>query len=216
MLNFDQEKTVILFQGDSITDCSRSYIRRKPLGSGYVNLINYYLETHFPESEISSYNRGIYGNRTIDLKLRWRKDCLNIKPNILSLLVGINDTWRKYDRHLETSPKRFEQNYRYLLDTIKRKSPETKIILMSPFLLPVSEDQSLWFEDLNPKIDIVCKLAKEYDASYIPLQEIFNNLLTEETNASYWTHDGVHPTPIGHTVIAKEWLKIFIKEFIEV
>lgn len=216
MLTFDNEKDLILFQGDSITDCNRSIIRGNPLGSGYVNLINHYLETHLFSCNIACHNRGIYGNRTIDLKLRWRRDCLKLEPTILSILVGINDTWRNYDLHLKTSPERFEQNYRYLLDSVTNKLPQTKLILMSPFLLPVSEEQSLWIEDLNPKIEIVAKLAKEYSAHYIPLQEIFNNLLSQEKNTSYWTQDGVHPTPLGHTVIAKEWLKLFIKEFTEV
>ncbi|WP_053982830.1 SGNH/GDSL hydrolase family protein [Niameybacter massiliensis] len=204
---FIQENDIILFQGDSITDCSRNKLKRSDLGQGYVNLIYHYLQTHHQDLHITCINKGIYGNRTIDLKLRWRLDTLRIEKNILSLLAGINDTWRRYDFNLTTSPEKFEEHYRYLLDTSLDKNPDLRIILLSPFLLPHTESQLTWFEDLNPKIQIVEKLAKEYNTLYLPLQEIFTSSLTPEHDAYYFTVDGVHPTPEGHMLIAKEWLK---------
>lgn len=197
---------IILFQGDSITDCSRNKLNRNDLGEGYVNLINYYIESHFPESHITCYNKGIYGNRTINLKRRWRRSTLSLSPDILSLLAGINDTWRRYDLNLVTTPEKFRENYLYLIDKALENNSNLKLVLMSPFLLPTSNEQLEWFEDLNPKIEIIKEIAKEYHAIYIPLQEIFNKNITLEKPNCYWTVDGVHPTPEGHALIAKEWL----------
>ena len=204
---FLQKNDFILFQGDSITDCSRNKLSRLDLGEGYVNLIHHFLTTEHPEMQISCMNKGIYGNRTIDLKFRWRLDCLRLEPTVLSLLAGINDTWRRYDFNLTTSEEKFRDNYRYLIESSLERVPNLRIILMSPFLLPHTDEQIRWFEDLNPKIDIVKSLGAEYNALYIPLQEIFNEALTPEHNAHYFTLDGVHPTPQGHMLIAKEWIK---------
>lgn len=201
-----QPSDTILFQGDSITDCSRNKLSRTDLGEGYVNLINHYITSHFPDADIVCCNRGIYGNRTINLKRRWRRSTLNLSPDVLSILVGINDTWRRYDRNLVTSPEKFRDNYLYLVDKAKENNPDLKLVLMSPFLLPTSNDQLEWFEDLNPKIEIINNIAKQYEAIYIPLQDIFNNHITIEKPNCYWTLDGVHPTLEGHALIAKEWL----------
>lgn len=202
-----QQNDFILFQGDSITDCSRNKLNRHDLGEGYVNLIHHYLTTHHSDLNLTCMNKGIYGNRTIDLKIRWRLDCLRLEPNVLSLLAGINDTWRRYDFNLTTSEERFRNNYRYLIESSLERVPDLKLILMSPFLLPHTDEQLTWFEDLNPKIDIVKSLAKEYNALYIPLQELFNESLSPEKDTHFWTVDGVHPTTEGHMLIAKEWIK---------
>lgn len=196
----------ILFQGDSITDCSRNKLSRTDLGEGYVNFINHYIEVHFPDSHITCYNKGIYGNRTVNLKRRWRRSTLSLSPDILSILAGINDTWRRYDMNLVTSNEKFKDNYLYLINKARENNPNLKLVLMSPFLLPTSTEQLEWFEDLNPKIEIVKEIAQEYHAIYIPLQEIFNSQVTLEKPNCYWTLDGVHPTLEGHALIAKEWI----------
>lgn len=201
--------SLILFQGDSITDCNRRKLRPKDLGEGYVQLIQETLASQKAEKAPQCLNRGIFGNRTTDLKLRWRRDCLHHAPDVLSLLIGINDTWRKYDLGITTSLTKFEENYRYLLDSFKTKCPSSPIILMSPFLLPVTEEQEVWFDDLSPKIACVKALAEEYQTYYIPLQEIFENHISSEYPPSYWATDGVHPTLNGHTLIAEVWLDLF-------
>jgi lysophospholipase L1-like esterase len=202
-----KENDIILFQGDSITDCSRKKSNPFDLGNGYVNLINYYIQKNDYSSSITCYNRGIYGNRTTELRRRWGRDTLALEPTILSLLVGINDTWRNFDLNLYTSPARFKANYSYLLESVKEAFPATELVLMSPFLLPIEKSQEAWLEDLNPKIEIVKELAQNYEAIYIPLQNIFNAAITLNTPAQYWSSDGVHPTPFGHILIAKNWLK---------
>ncbi len=209
MVSHLNKGSLILFQGDSITDCNRHKLRSHDLGRGYVQLIQQRLDEQYSDQEFTCLNRGISGNRTLDVKLRWRMDCLNHAPDVLSLLVGINDTWRRYDSGLKTSIEHFEENYRYLLDTFKNKYPDTPILLLSPFLLPVSEEQEVWFEDLLPKIECVEKLAKEYDTAYLPLQKIFEDNLSSTCPPSFWTFEGVHPTPQGHLLIANAWMSLF-------
>ncbi len=208
MSKFLQPNSTILFQGDSITDCGRNRLEGHNLGNGYVNLINYYIQQHLPDENITCLNRGIAGNRTGDLRKRWSRSTLSILEEVctLSLLVGVNDTWRRYDNGLITDIEEFTDNYRYLLDSVKSAKPAIEIILMSPFLLPTEPKQLEWNEDLVPKIEMVKELAREYDATYIPLQELFNQEITIEKPNCYWAYDGVHPTAKGHVLIAKEWI----------
>ncbi|MGL5616708.1 MAG: SGNH/GDSL hydrolase family protein [Sarcina sp.] len=196
----------ILFQGDSITFANRIKFLRGSLGNGYCNIIGDYLEENY-KGQVNCINKGIYGDTTTKLKKRWQKDSLEGTVDVLSLLIGINDTWRRYDRGIFTSEKKFEENYRYFLNSIKRKNPQIKIILMSPFLIPINEKQNKWYEDLNSKIKIVEKLAEEFKAIYIPLNDIFKSILDMGIDKKELTRDGVHPTLKGHEIIAKQWIK---------
>lgn len=211
METYLQPNDLILFQGDSITDCSRHKLKHADLGQGYVNLINHYIQSHHPELNIQCLNKGMSGNRSFDLMLRWKHDCIRLEPSVLSLLLGINDTWRRYDLGLVTSEVKFREHYVHLMDTLVAAYPNIRLVLMSPFLLPVSPEQELWFEDLNPKIEITRQIAAQYNAIYIPLQEIFTEHLSPTYPANYWTVDGVHPTLEGHGLIAKAWLKAVTK-----
>lgn len=206
MSNILTKNNVILFQGDSITDCGRNRLDDENLGKGYVNLINHYIQTHCPELNLTCINKGISGNRSKDLRKRWERNTLNLDINVLSILIGINDTWRRYDHNTVTEVEEFRDNYLYLLDSTKKIFPEIELVLMSPFILPTIPEQLEWKEDLEPKIDIIKTLATDYNAIYIPLQERFNTKLTVSTPACYWTRDGVHPTAKGHVFIAKEWI----------
>ncbi|OOB80438.1 MAG: hypothetical protein BEN19_04815 [Epulopiscium sp. Nuni2H_MBin003] len=204
-----KENSIILFQGDSITDCDRNKIDHTDLGNGYVNLVNYYIQQHY--DNVTCINKGISGNRSKDLKRRWKRSTMPLEQiDILSILIGINDTLRRYDTNLFISKEEFRSNYNYILDTTKEKFPDVKIVLMSPFLLPTEPKQLEWREDLAPKIEIVSHLAHEYNASYIPLQLRFNDKVCIEKPNCYWTKDGVHPSAKGHILIAKEWIDAII------
>ncbi len=209
MSNILNENNVILFQGDSITDCGRSKLGDgSSLGNGYVNLVNHYITTNCPELNITCINKGVSGNRLKDLKRRWERNTLSLEIDVLSIYIGVNDTWRRYDSGMVTEPSEFRDNYRYLLDSAREKFGNIDIVLMSPFILPIMQPQLEWKEDLNPKIEIIKKLSKEYDTLYVPLQEKFNEQLTIDKPGCYWTRDGVHPTAKGHVLIAKEWIDI--------
>jgi len=196
----------ILFQGDSITDCNRNRELEDNLGRGYALMASGMLAALHPELAPTCLNRGISGNRTGDLLERWEDDCLALKPDVLSLLIGINDVWRRYDRNLPTSAEEFEHNYRVLLSRTREALPEVRLILLEPFVLPVPDDRRKWREDLDPKIAIARQLAAENDALYVPLDGIFAAAATRQPPA-YWAEDGVHPSPAGHGLIARSWLE---------
>lgn len=196
----------ILFQGDSITDCGRDRDQPHGLGGGYAMMAASFLSAKHPQLAPAFFNRGISGNRVGDLVDRWQEDCIDLKPDVLSLYIGINDVWRRYDRNLPTTPEAFEKNYRILLEKTLAALPCIKLVIMEPFVLPVPEDRKAWREDLDPKIDVVRHLAREYQATYVPLDGIFAAASTQQTPA-YWAPDGVHPSPAGHALIAQSWLR---------
>ncbi len=202
MDNLFQENSIVLFQGDSITDCGRSRDDADDLGDGYVNLIAEILSDRYSQYNIKFLNRGISGDRTRDLLLRWDMDCINVRPDILSILIGVNDT-------LSTSSWQFEDEYRMLLKRAKEVL-NTKIILCGPFLL--LEGDNVYRNDLNPKIEIVHKLSEEFSALLLPLDKIFRESCSLHP-PEYWAPDGVHPTPAGHTLIAKSWIEYVEKTF---
>ena len=204
-----EKGSTILFQGDSITDCGRSRNHNEDLGSGYAGMIAANFNARYPEKNITFLNRGISGNRVKDLKKRWQEDCLDLKPDIVSILIGINDCWRRYDSNDPTSAQKFKKDYRIILNQI-HQNLEADIILGEPFLLPVREEQKQWREDLDPKIQVVRELAREFNTEFIPLDGIFARAAVKK-EPKYWAEDGVHPTAAGHALIAENWLKIIEK-----
>jgi acyl-CoA thioesterase I len=191
----------VLFIGDSITDCGRMSLLR-PLGDGYVSLIGRRLKKTVPDCRIT--NRGVSGDRAVDLAARWKEDCLDIKPTVVSLLVGINDTWRRYDQGQETPIDEFEEHVRDLLNRVVT-ALGAELVIAEPFLLPMSEEQKLWSLDLNPKRRLLRGLADEYGATFVPLQEEFSKMAAT-VGAAALVSDGVHPTRKGHELIAGRWL----------
>lgn len=195
----------VLFQGDSVTDAGRAYDQWHDLGRGYPLFISGMFAALYPNVDVEFLNRGISGNRTKDLKVRWTEDCIDIAPTVVSILIGINDCWRRYDRKDPTSVEDFRDNYRSILDRT-RSELEAKIILCEPFVLPTPPDRHEWREDLDPKIQVVRDLAREYDALLVPLDGIFAQASTYR-DCEVWAADGVHPSPQGHGLIARSWLE---------
>jgi acyl-CoA thioesterase-1 len=194
----------ILFTGDSITDCGRDRNRSECLGFGYAAFIAARLQANLPSPELKILNRGIGGNRVVDLLGRVDADLLALKPTVISILIGINDTWRRYDSNNPTSAKAFEDGYRDLLKKIREKL-DARVVLLEPFVLHVPDDRHTWREDLNPKIDAVRRLALEFGTELLPLDGLFAQAATQATPA-YWANDGVHPSAAGHALIADAWL----------
>ncbi|MBT2292640.1 SGNH/GDSL hydrolase family protein [Paenibacillus albidus] len=200
-----KENDIILFQGDSITDCGRNYEDASSLGVGYALMIAGRLGNLYPEKKLTFINRGISGNRAVDLQGRWEKDCLEHKPTWVSIYIGINDTWRRYDSGQETTPEQFEASYRDLIGRTKQ-SLDAKLVLVEPFVLPVPDDRKGWRQDLDPKIHIVRELAREYGAVLVPLDGLFA-AASAKADPAYWAPDGVHPSTAGHALITEAWLK---------
>lgn len=199
-----KNNSLVLFQGDSITDTGRTGAPDPAvsLGEGYPAKI----AEKLAELDINIINRGISGNRTWDLLDRWDKDCIDLKPDYVSLLIGVNDTWRRYDSGMITTAEDYETNMRTLLDRIKNET-SAEIILLNIFLLDVTPDKAQMRPDLLEKQEVIYRLAKEYDVTFIDLGKIFDEMVANGTAMEEISADGVHPTDFGHSVIAQHWLK---------
>ena len=204
MLN---KNSLILFQGDSITDTGRtgSADPDASLGYGYPAKIAEVFANDYADLGLTVVNRGISGNRTWDLLNRWDKDCIDIKPDYFSLLIGVNDTWRRYDSGMITTAEEYEANMRTLLDRVVNETG-AKIILLNIFLLDVTEDKAQMRPDLVEKQAVITKLVEDYDVIYIDVQKKFDEMVADGTPMTDLSEDGVHPTDFGHKVIAGLWL----------
>jgi lysophospholipase L1-like esterase len=185
----------ILFQGDSITDCNRKRHIFYDLGEGYVSQI-------MPELKNAVIlNRGVSGDRTNELLIRWQEDVIFHQPDILSLLCGINDVWHYFKWNKPTSPKIFEDNYRQLIEWVKRDSPQTHMVLIEPFGYPIGELEASWEPMIEALRHIVKRLANEYHLSHIPMNQYMQKW-KDIYPMEMILPDGVHPSPLGHKLMA--------------
>ncbi len=196
---------VVLFQGDSITDTHRDRVYDS-LGTGYAYIAASLFSSLYPEKEVRFVNRGISGNRVRDLEDRWNEDCLALMPTVLSIMIGINDCWKRYSLNDPVPLEDYHRGYRRLITRAKERFPDIKLILMEPFLIPALPELSIWREDLDPKIQAVRELSREFGAEYVPLDGLFAAACSK-SEAAYWAPDGVHPSPAGHGLIARAWLE---------
>jgi lysophospholipase L1-like esterase len=206
--------SVILFQGDSITDAGRSWMSVGPnlpesLGQGYPRLIADQLLSSYPNQYLQFYNRGISGNRIQDLVSRWEVDTLRLLPDLVSILIGINDTWNHLFMGLGTDPENFQEIYDHILKSTREQLPEVTFILCEPFLLITGEVTEEWSRDLVLRQSGVKQMAEKYDAIFIPFQSALDQA-TREYPPHLLLHDGVHPTPLGHQVLADFWIKTLL------
>ncbi|TXK19013.1 GDSL-type esterase/lipase family protein [Homoserinibacter sp. GY 40078] len=190
----------LLFIGDSITDAGR---RTDPegLGDGYVRRVAESFAQRGDQREIV--NRGISGDRIGDLRDRWETDVLALAPSTLSVYVGINDTWRRFDHGVVTEAEHFEAVYRGMLEEAVAGSAP-RLVLVEPFLTPVRDEQHEWLGDLEGKRDAVAALASAFQAAFVPLHRILTNAAAHHGPEAI-AADGVHPTPLGSELIAEAW-----------
>jgi len=194
----------ILFQGDSITDCHRDRSDIHSLGNGYPKFSAALIAEKYPEIEFEFINQGISGNRAENLLARWENEAIAHDPDIISILIGVNDTWHNAganDNWMKNSY--FENCYRQILTMLKEKT-HAKIIMIEQFLL-YTPDKAYFREDLAPKIEITRKLAREFADAYIPMDGLFAKASIEK-EPTYWALDGVHPTEEGAKLIAGYYL----------
>ena len=208
----------ILFQGDSITDCGRARDNSGYVGNGYPLHIKAKLGFEYP-GEYNFYNRGVSGNRIVDVYARIKADIINLSPDYMSLLIGVNDVWHEIPGKNGVDAEKFEKIYGMLIEEIKQALPNIKIMLLEPFCLkgPATEDceaiPDKWqqfrggVEERAAKVKLI---AERYGLTFVPLQELFDKA-TQKAEPTYWLADGVHPTDMGHQLIMNEWLKGFQK-----
>lgn len=204
----------LLFIGDSITDAGRDRMNIESLGHGFPLLIAAAVQNLFPEKRLTVINKGIGGDKLIDLKNRWEEDCLNLNPDIVTIMIGVNDTWSnesKPEGPSEEELEEFESNYRYLLKSLHQRT-DAKVILMEPFVLPFPKDRVHWRMDLDKRIHVVRKMAGEYQTELIPLDGLFNAAGLRNGFSFYTGDDGVHPTVAGHGFIAQTWLDHIVNQ----
>lgn len=199
----------VLFQGDSITDCGRNRDDKGPntlggLGSGYPLLIAADLLESHPDRSYQFLNRGISGNRVPDLVERWDRDTMQLKPDVLSILIGVNDLWHKLMQGTPGTVEDFERGYAGLLAETRRGPPGTKLVVLEPFVLRTGAVDQRWFPEFDLRRAAALRVARNAGATFIPLQEMFDRLSVKAPPA-YWAADGVHPTPAGHAAIAALW-----------
>ena len=194
------KKIKLLFQGDSITDAGRKREDIHDMGNGYPRYAAELLKNKYPEIEFEFINLGISGNQTKDLVERLDADFINVNPDILSILIGVNDVWHHAGDKSWIPDEIFEQRYRTVLSGIKEET-KAKIMIMEPFLIP-AEDKLFFREDLAPKIEIIRKLAREYADVYLPTDGLLQSAFIGDDPLSY-AADGVHPTKKGARYIGE-------------
>ncbi len=204
----------VLFFGDSITDMGRQREDTDPafrMGVGYPNFIAGELGYTDPNA-YEFVNRGISGNKTVDLYARIKQDVWNLKPDVLSILIGVNDVWHGIDWTSGVEIDRYERVYRAIIEETRARFPEMKIILCEPFVLKgkATEGEGRWerFLEVKEYAKVVKKLTAEYDVYFLPLQVRFDEVAEKHGTANY-LYDGVHPAPAGARLIAEEWIKLF-------
>ncbi len=206
----------ILFQGDSVTDCARDRQGGDNLGNGYPRLIEASLGYDCPGA-YRFLNRGVSGDRILDVYARIVRDILYLRPDCMSLLIGVNDIWHGLDGNNGTGTARFEKVYDILLDEVRTALPDLRLMLLEPFVLhgtatddrPDRPDRFAVFDGgVRELSSIVRRLAEQYGAVFVPLQEKFD-AAAKAAPPAYWLYDGVHPTAKGHELIKRAWLDAF-------
>lgn len=203
---------VILFQGDSITDAGRDKEKEeanspRSFGMGYAYLAAANILNTMSSVQPVIYNRGISGNKVFQLAGRWQKDCLDLKPKVLSILIGVNDFWHMIDGKYDGTVEKYETDYRQLLSLTKNTFPEIQLVICEPFAVAgVKAVTEKWYPAFDAYRVSAKKLAEEFDTTFIPYQAIFDEA-QKYAPGKYWTGDGVHPSMAGSSLMAEAWLK---------
>jgi lysophospholipase L1-like esterase len=203
---------VVLFQGDSITDAHRKRDAAAPndqpaLGGGYAWLAASQLLVDRPGEELQVFNRGISGNKVPDLAARWQGDCLDLKPSVLSILVGVNDLWHKLDGKYEGDFRTYEEGLGQLIDVTRDALPGVKLVICEPFVLRCGAVDEKWFPDFDEYRAAAKRTAERAGARFVPFQTMFD-AASRIAPPERWAADGVHPTPDGAALMAHAWRRI--------
>ena len=204
----------ILFQGDSITDCYRikeGNALDLRIGMGYVLMCQAELMYEEPGKYVIM-NRGINGNRVSQVYDRMKEDIIDLKPDVMSILIGINDTGHKFDVDGDTATvEGFFETYCKLIEEVKAALPDIKIMILEPFTEKGMENESFYEayrEEAEKRAAMAKKVALKYGLKFVPLQDKFDEAL-KLADENHWFYDGIHPTAAGHMIIKKEWMKAF-------
>ena len=199
----------ILFQGDSITDAGRDKKKevaneQKAFGKGYAWMAASHLLISKPEHKLTIHNRGISGNKVHQLDARWQKDCLDIKPDILSILIGVNDIWHGLNGRYDGTVTTYEDDYRKLIERTKKHLPKVKLVICEPFVLKCGAVNDKWFPEFDKYRAAAKRIASENKAIFVPFQSMFDEAI-KYAEPKHWAGDGVHPSAHGASLMAHFW-----------
>ncbi|MDR1981642.1 MAG: SGNH/GDSL hydrolase family protein [Tannerellaceae bacterium] len=208
-----KKEAVILMQGDSITDAGRDRANTicnslPMLGNGYSLFIAGQLLAKHAAEQLKIYNRGVSGDKVYQLGMRWEAETLPLKPDVLSILIGVNDYWHTLDGNYKGTAEVYETDYRSLLRDTKEKLPDVQLVICEPFALKGGSaiEEGRWFPMFDEYRRIAKKLAGEFNAVFVPFQAGFDAAI-KEAPARYWAYDGVHPDLSGRQLMANLWLE---------
>lgn len=204
---------VILFQGDSITDAGRKKDNLGPndlagLGGGYACMIAAQLMGNYADKSLQCYNRGISGHKVPDLDARWQTDTIDLKPAVLSILIGVNDMWHTRAGKYDGTVAIYDKGLNALLKRTRDALPDTKLVICEPFVLRCGAIDDTWFPEFDERRAVAKAAAKAAGAVFVPFQAMFDEALSPSTPPEYWAKDGVHPTMAGHALMAKTWMDV--------
>ena len=206
----NEKGLTFLFQGDSITDGNRTRDKdwNHIMGHGYACLIASRLWYDYPDKNLMFINRGVSGNRVRDLDARWQQDTIDLQPDVISILIGVNDVIALVQNNDPEPIGKYEQIFNGLLDKTMTELPNSMLVLMEPFILPlgwVNQKTEVWLKEIPARQEVVKRSAQKYGAVFVELQKYFD-VACKKAPAGYWIWDGVHPMPAGHELIARRWI----------
>ena len=210
--NLTEKNNVILFQGDSITDWGRNRSKEaipndsQCLGSGYVLLAASAILDEYAKVKPMIYNRGISGNKVYQLGERWDKDCISLKPNLLSILIGVNDYWHTLNAGYKGTLETYQKDYHLLIEKTKKELPDVTLVICEPFVLKCGSVDEKWFPAFDGYRASAKKVSEDFKAIFVGFQSVFDEAV-KNAPPQYWAADGVHPTVAGTHLMAKTWLK---------
>ncbi len=203
--------SVVLFQGDSITDAGRNRRRKdnandaRAMGYGYPLLAGAHLLAQYCAADLKVYNRGISGNKVFQLADRWDKDCIALKPDVVSILIGVNDIWHKLNGQYDGTIEVYQKDYHALIERTLRELPGVKLVICEPFVLRCGAVNDKWFPDFDGYRAAAKQVATDFGTVFVPFQSMFDEAV-KTTAPNYWAGDGVHPTMAGASLMAQAWL----------
>ena len=206
-----QKDNKILFQGDSITDAGRDKKNQIPnaqkaFGGGYAWMAASHLLISNPEFNLTIHNRGISGNKVHQLAARWDKDCIALQPDILSILIGVNDIWHGLNGRYDGTVKTYEKDFIALLERTRKSLPNTRFIICEPFVLKCGAVNDKWFPEFDHYRESARKISERFEGIFVPFQSMFDQAV-KYAPAKHWAGDGVHPSSHGASLMAHFWLK---------
>ena len=197
---------IMVFQGDSITDAGRNKKEPKPneqksFGKGYAWMAGSQLLIANPEHQLTLHNRGISGNKVHQLADRWDRDCLELKPDVLSILIGVNDIWHGLNGKYDGTAKTYEDDFNQLIERTKKSLPKVQLVICEPFVLKCGAVNDKWFPEFDKYRAAAKKIAKSHDAAFVPFQSMFDEAV-KYAPPNHWAGDGVHPSSHGASLMA--------------